>query len=326
MRTTFATAAVATAASAYDLDAMAIPDFVAGFIFGLTGDNQLTEIEQCYSGGQGIVDDAQAALSDIKAGEFIKGAEAIGKVVGEFPDALANCKNMDDDLNAIEDWAKVFLEPATLAKKVSKNWLLHGRKVKKDIAQEEADWSSSDYFDAGKDTAAAIELLVPFDSGLTYSVPVVGAVEFLGGFLQGFVGDNHLTEIATCEAAVQDESEAVLKAVKDFEAGDKAQAIMEFKDLVTNWTTALAGCAPAAMADDIQALEAWAQIFSDRAALEKTIVKHLALHRAKITRDISDVKTDWNSGLYYAGGEAAADLVTVAIGPVESAFGDDPDK
>ena len=105
MRTAFATAAISITASAYNLDAMAIPDFIAGFIFGLTGDNQLTEIEQCYSGGQGLVDDAHAALSDIKSGEFIKGAKAIGKVVGEFPDALANCENMDDDLNAIEDWA-----------------------------------------------------------------------------------------------------------------------------------------------------------------------------------------------------------------------------
>ena len=36
---------------AYRMDAMAVPDFVAGFVYGMTGDNQLTEIEACYEGG-----------------------------------------------------------------------------------------------------------------------------------------------------------------------------------------------------------------------------------------------------------------------------------
>jgi len=40
---------------------------------------------------------------------------------------------MDDDIAAIEDWATVFKEPTTLAKKVSKNWLFHGTEVKADI-------------------------------------------------------------------------------------------------------------------------------------------------------------------------------------------------
>jgi hypothetical protein len=29
---------------------MAIPDFIAGFIYGMTGDNDLVEIEACYHG------------------------------------------------------------------------------------------------------------------------------------------------------------------------------------------------------------------------------------------------------------------------------------
>jgi hypothetical protein len=31
-----------------DITAMAIPDLVAGFIYGMTGDNHLTEIEACF--------------------------------------------------------------------------------------------------------------------------------------------------------------------------------------------------------------------------------------------------------------------------------------
>jgi hypothetical protein len=47
-RYTFATALIAAAASAFDL--LAIPDYTAGFIYGMTGANHLEEIENCYSG------------------------------------------------------------------------------------------------------------------------------------------------------------------------------------------------------------------------------------------------------------------------------------
>ena len=69
---TFAAAAV-VAASASAFDAMAIPDFVAGFIYGMTGDNQLTEIEACYQGGSQVVTDAQTAIADFSAGNWFKG-------------------------------------------------------------------------------------------------------------------------------------------------------------------------------------------------------------------------------------------------------------
>ena len=31
-----------------NFDAKTIPDFIAGFIYGMTGDNDLVEIEACY--------------------------------------------------------------------------------------------------------------------------------------------------------------------------------------------------------------------------------------------------------------------------------------
>ena len=61
-----------------------------------------------------------------------------------------------DAVAAIEEWATIFTEPTKLSKTVGKNWLLHGRTIKADIAKEEADWSSGDYFNAGVDTAMAL--------------------------------------------------------------------------------------------------------------------------------------------------------------------------
>ena len=319
MRTSFVTAAaVAATASAVDIDAMAVPDFIAGVIFGLTGDNHLDEIRTCYQGGDTIVNDAKIALDDMKHGSYLQAVQEVGDIINQFPTALTNCKNMDDDFAEIEDWAKIFTKPVSLVTEASKNWLLHHKKVKADIAQEEADWHAGQYFDAGKDTASAIDLLVPFsDSQLTQGLPVKGAVEFLGGFLDGFIDDNHMDEIKTCEIDAQKEGKAVEQAFADLKAGHKVKAIMELKKLVTSWKTDLADCAPPKMQKDIQAFENWAQVFKDPKKLIKQISKSMIFHKADIEQDFEEMETDWKTGDYYLSGESLADLITVAIGSVE---------
>jgi len=41
-------------ASVSALDIVAVPDFTAGFIYGMTGANHLEEIETCYHGSQDL--------------------------------------------------------------------------------------------------------------------------------------------------------------------------------------------------------------------------------------------------------------------------------
>ena len=154
----FAAAIIAASASAFD--AMAVPDFIAGFMYGMTGDNHLAEIEACYQGGQQIVTDTQTAVADFEKGDYFKGIQDAGKAWNEIGSAMSTCQGMDDDIAAIEAWAQIFTEPTKLSETVAKHWLFHGNQIKQDIAQEEADWSSGDYFDAGKDTAAALTLAV----------------------------------------------------------------------------------------------------------------------------------------------------------------------
>ena len=57
---------------------MAVPDFVAGFLLGMTGDNHLTKIEAFYQGGDRVIMDTKPALSDFMSGHFFKGIKAAG--------------------------------------------------------------------------------------------------------------------------------------------------------------------------------------------------------------------------------------------------------
>lgn len=44
---------------------MSIPEFLAGYMYAMTGINHLTEIETCFEGGDLIYDEVELALSEL---------------------------------------------------------------------------------------------------------------------------------------------------------------------------------------------------------------------------------------------------------------------
>lgn len=139
-----------------NFDAMAVPDWIAGFIYGMTGDNDLMEIEACFQGSKEMYAELDKAIGDFKQGgwdNITQGILETSLVVLQFPQALSTCEGMGDDLTAIEEWATIFTDPVKLSAVVGKNWLLHKRRIENDWADEEADWASGNYFNAGVDMA-----------------------------------------------------------------------------------------------------------------------------------------------------------------------------
>ena len=258
---TFAAACLAASASAFD--AMAVPDFVAGFMFAMTGDNNLSEIEACYQGGDKIVTDSQIALSDFRSGKYFQGIKDAGIVWNEVGAAMTTCTGMQRDIREIENWATIFTQPATLSKTVAKNWLFHGRKIRKDIDQEEADWSAGNYFDAGKDTAEALMLAVgPMQPELyqtSVSLPdVKGPVEFLAGVLDGLVGENHLDQIQTCATDAESLVPEIEELISDIEAKHMIKGARLAKKIASEIPTMLSACEH--MGPQLKALGEWATV------------------------------------------------------------------
>ena len=146
------------------LDVMAVPDYIGGFIFGMTGNNHLSEIEACYNGSTGVEEDAHKGLESILHGKFSKGAMQFWLAFHEFDNALKDCENIGDDLNAIESWGTIFAHPRKLSETVAKNMLLHRKTVNENIAKEKSDWAAGDYWQAGIDTAVVLtEVLGPIE-------------------------------------------------------------------------------------------------------------------------------------------------------------------
>ena len=75
------------------------------------------------------------------------------------------------------------------------------------------------------------------------------------------------------------------------------------------------------MGDDIAAIESWAAIFKNPTELVSTVTKHYLFHKAAITSDIAALEGDWTNALYWKAGVDLADLLTLAVGPIESMNG-----
>ena len=144
------------------LSAMAIPDFVAGLVFGFTGDNELPELEECFHGSVDLVTDAENLLNDLENKNWIKAIDDNAKFSTQLANSVHDCSGagLNDDFARIAAWADIFTEPAQLVETVTLNWFLHKRGIKKDIEHEKADWAAGNYFSAGVDTADAFVKLI----------------------------------------------------------------------------------------------------------------------------------------------------------------------
>ena len=119
-----------------DISVMAIPDFIAGFVFGMTGNNDLEEIESCYQGGQLMASEIETGIADIKKGgtdNDIQAGIQFALAALQIPQALNTCENMDEDIAAIEEWASIFKNPTALASKVATHYALHHKEIQSDI-------------------------------------------------------------------------------------------------------------------------------------------------------------------------------------------------
>ena len=142
---------------------MAAADFVAGFMYGMTTDNQLTEIEACYAGGELMYEEIDRAVADIKHGGWdydVQAALEFALVALQIPGALQTCESMDEDIAALKSWASIFTDPARLSAVVGKHWLFHKTEIKADIGALVSDWDAGLYFKAGVDLADTLTLAI----------------------------------------------------------------------------------------------------------------------------------------------------------------------
>lgn len=93
------------------------------------------------------------------------------------------------------------------------------------------------------------------------------------------------------------------------------QAILNFGLAALNVPVFLNSCD--GVGEDLHAIESWATIFTEPTQLTQKVTKNYLLHRKAIKADFAAMKADWAAQEYFKSGVEAADLLTVAVGPID---------
>ena len=121
-----------------------VTHILAGFIYGMTTDNHLTELEACYAGSHDMEQEIVKSISDFKRGgwdNIVQGVLQLLLVALQLPQELHTCENMQDDLAMIEAWGHKFTEIGSLVPQLSKHFLFHKAEIFSDINTLKTDFS-----------------------------------------------------------------------------------------------------------------------------------------------------------------------------------------
>jgi len=322
-----------------DISALAIPDFVAGFVYGLTGDNNLTEIEACYQGGTLMATEIEAGIADIKIGgtdHDIQAGLQFALAATQIPEALKTCEGMTDDLNAIEQWASIFKDPAKLAQKLALHYARHKAQIKTDISTLETDWDSQKYFDAGKDLAdlatlaigpisTGLEVEAGFDCGLNDTM----VADLMAGFMWAMPGGSAIDRheyMETCftTTAYPALLDDMCSAANSFATKDGQQVLAGLQKVLADLPeikTIMVACPEAA--SDWAQVSNWFKYWKGQGEMKvySEAYKNFSQNYNKIASDAGVVSDDFKANNFYGAGAAAA-VVALEVLPSPPVLGE----
>jgi len=253
------------------------------------------------------------------------------KIAQEFPVALADCQDIEDDINAVEAYfAQFYKDPKATAEKIFKNVLSNYKGVENDITTMETDYDSGDYFNAGEDMAQLfVDTLGPIEqpSMKEVAVSIDNIKSFVGGFVNGMVGHNDLPYIKQCmsdEAVVQSEVEEIIADAKQKNIAGYIDAARTALKLSKEIPVALADCKE--ISEDVASIKQWAAQWTSPIADAKIIVNNAVKNYQEIMTEGEDLNSQLQAGNYYNVGNDAAVILTDLLVAQSSVSINIPDK
>jgi len=99
-------------------------------MYGITGEDQHTELATCVENGQGVVEKSKEMIELIDEGKIELSYEAIRDLMSEIHETLSNCNDLDGDWLAIWNWGMQVADPIGLSIRASEVWLTHHKELK----------------------------------------------------------------------------------------------------------------------------------------------------------------------------------------------------
>lgn len=108
-------------------------DFAAGLFYGLTGDDQKSQFEACWSNTEKVLrSDALAIVADYEADNFTKAQLDQITLWSDIKACTVGCEFAVTDVVEIKNWLSILNDPIKAKAIIGKNYTLHMYEIHKD--------------------------------------------------------------------------------------------------------------------------------------------------------------------------------------------------
>ena len=127
-----------------------MPEFIAGFIFAIAGNNDLEDIETCMTDIGKLNSDIKKIWDDVTHLKIVHLMWDLPDFIDSLRSALQPCTQIGDDLKEIAGMAKIFTKPEELGENMTYNWLHSKTDIQNYMSTAESSWATDDFFTSGK--------------------------------------------------------------------------------------------------------------------------------------------------------------------------------
>ena len=215
-----------------------------GILKGALDAEGFSDIEHCIQDGEKLVQDAEAAYKDFSkhsVSDIINGLKEVADAVRVIKAGMKDCSSMKADWAKLDAMAKNFESPTSLAWHIARDLVVNGKDIYREISTAIGDYKSQDWLGFGTNVgmAAAKTLLgeeQPTElSALSKTEEQIMLAQATMGFGNEFGAKFDMWHLLVC---IQDEDEALMgvtiaveaveKAVNEWKAGDRQNALGDF--------------------------------------------------------------------------------------------------
>jgi hypothetical protein len=155
---------------------------------GIIRHEKFTDLDTCVVQSSALETTIAKAFDDFQRGDFEgirSGLEEIGRATKMIPDIVKECKLAEADLERLEKAAEIFMHPYKLSIVMSKNLVVNGIDIFKQITGSRAAFSIHEMFDCGFHLGFAFdELFLSQANQALKSATDLKAYKALQGFLE----------------------------------------------------------------------------------------------------------------------------------------------
>jgi len=311
-----------------------IADYIAGFAYGFTGNNDKAAMEACFMDNQSFETDVCEFVADFRTKDNRKVMEGLEKVLGDLPELnhfMDSCPaQVQSDKKVISDWYAYWRGQGEMKvyQTAYKNLVGNFDQIKT-IASGIADkYDAHDYYGAAADASTIAKIALPVPSGelgdvkcADFELSTIIIADYIAGFMHGFTGNDNKAAMEACFQDNEGFENDVCEFVADFRTKDNRKVLEGIQKVLGDLPelNSFVSSCPAQVQTDVGVLKNWFNYWKAQGEMKvyQTAYKNVIGNFDQIKTVSKDIETKYDAKDYYGAADDAATIAKIAL-PVMS--------